>query len=72
MPRVPADEAPRWSSKTNPRRQKRANGTSKFIGPAVACLKQAIAAQCNNFEDTDLTALRGLPEFEALFPKKRE
>jgi hypothetical protein len=45
----------------------------KFVDLSLACLKEAIAAGYRNFDhikhDTDLAALRGLPEFENLFPK---
>jgi tetratricopeptide (TPR) repeat protein len=45
----------------------------KLVDLALACLKEAIAAGFDDFklmkQDTDLTALRGLPEFERLFPK---
>ncbi len=45
-----------------------------FRDLSLACLKAAIAAGWNDFDhmrnDTDLTPLHGLPEFEALFPKK--
>jgi tetratricopeptide (TPR) repeat protein len=44
-----------------------------YVEFALTCMKEAIAAGFNNFDkmrrDTDLTPLRGLPEFEALFPK---
>jgi hypothetical protein len=40
---------------------------------SVACLKEAIAAGFHDFEqlkqDTDLAALRTLPELQNLFPK---
>ncbi len=39
---------------------------------SLACLKEAIAAGYQNFkymrEDTDLAAIRNLPEFQKLFP----
>ena len=45
----------------------------KFVDLALMCLKEAIAAGYHKFDhmkqDTDLAALRGLPEFESLFPK---
>jgi hypothetical protein len=45
----------------------------KFIDLSLACLKEALAAGYHNFhhmtQDTDLVPLRGLPEFENLFPK---
>lgn len=45
----------------------------KYLDLSLACLKEAIAAGYDNFDhlrkDTDLTALHGLPEYEALFPK---
>ena len=48
----------------------------RFIDLSLACLKVAIAAGYDTFEhmrqDTDLTPLHGLPEFEALFPKKEQ
>ena len=46
----------------------------KFADLALACLKEAIAAGYKNFahmkQDSDLAALRDLPEFQASFPKK--
>ena len=46
----------------------------KFADLALACLKEAIAAGYKNYDhmkqDSDLAALRDLPEFQALFPKK--
>ena len=45
----------------------------KFVDLALGCLKEAIAAGYHDFDhmrqDTDLTPLRGLPEFEDLFPR---
>jgi hypothetical protein len=45
-----------------------------YIELALACLKEAIAAGYDNFDhmrqDTDLTPLHRLPDFEALFPKE--
>jgi tetratricopeptide (TPR) repeat protein len=46
----------------------------KYTDLALTCLKEAIAAGYKNFDqmkkDPDLAALRDLPEFQALFPKK--
>jgi hypothetical protein len=46
----------------------------KYTDLALACLKEAIAAGYKDFDhmkkDSDLAALRDLPEFQALFPKK--
>jgi tetratricopeptide (TPR) repeat protein len=46
----------------------------KYADLALACLKEAIAAGFKDFDfmkqDSDLAALRDLPEFRALFPKK--
>ena len=48
----------------------------KYLDLSLACVKEALAAGYDNFEhmrkDTDLQPLHGLPEFEALFPKKPE
>ena len=45
-----------------------------YLELALTCLKHAVAAGYNDFDhmkqDTDLTPLRDLPEFEALFPKQ--
>ncbi|HEV3122833.1 MAG TPA: hypothetical protein VGY53_13055, partial [Isosphaeraceae bacterium] len=45
----------------------------KYVSLALDCLREAIAAGFNNFnhmrQDSDLAPLRGLPEFENLFPK---
>jgi tetratricopeptide (TPR) repeat protein len=47
----------------------------KYIDSSLACLKEALAAGFDDFDhmrqDTDLTALHGLPEFEALFPQPK-
>jgi tetratricopeptide (TPR) repeat protein len=54
--------------------QLQAADRQEYVGLALACLKEAIAAGYSNFghmrEDTDLVALRGLAEFEQLFPKR--
>jgi tetratricopeptide (TPR) repeat protein len=46
----------------------------KYADLALACLKEAIAAGFKDYDlmkqDSDLAALRDLPEFQALFPKK--
>ena len=46
----------------------------KFVQQSLDCLKESLAAGYDNFEhiktDDDLKPLRGLPEFETLFPKK--
>ncbi len=46
----------------------------RYMNLALDCLKEAIAAGFSDFphmqNDTDLIALRGLPEFERLFPKE--
>jgi tetratricopeptide (TPR) repeat protein len=48
----------------------------RLIDLSLACLKEALAAGYDDFEhmrqDTDLAPLRGLPEFENLFPKPAE
>jgi len=45
----------------------------KFVDLSLACLREAIAVGYHDFghmrQDTDLAPLRGLPEFENLFPK---
>ena len=45
----------------------------KFLNRALDCLKESLAAGWDDFAhmktDDDLKPLRGLPEFEALFPK---
>jgi hypothetical protein len=45
----------------------------KFLKLALDTLKASLAAGWDDFEhmkkDDDLKSLRGLPEFEALFPK---
>jgi tetratricopeptide (TPR) repeat protein len=57
MPPTPVDQAAR----------------KKLVDLALACLKEAIAGGFDDFnqmkQDTDLTPLHGLPEFESLFPK---
>jgi tetratricopeptide (TPR) repeat protein len=46
----------------------------KYTDLALACLKEAIAAGYKDFDhmkqDSDLAALRDLPEFQELFPKR--
>ena len=48
----------------------------KYLDLALACLKDAISAGWDDFDhmrqDGDLQPLRGLPEFETLFPLKKE
>jgi hypothetical protein len=45
----------------------------KYLGIALDCLREALGAGFKDFahmrDDTELAALRGLPEFERLFPK---
>jgi hypothetical protein len=41
----------------------------KFLKLALDTLKASLAAGWDDFEHLDLNPLRGLPEFEALFPK---
>ena len=47
----------------------------KFINLAIECLKESLAVGWDDFahlrKDDDLKPLCGLPEFEALFPKKK-
>ncbi|MFM9962485.1 MAG: TPR end-of-group domain-containing protein [Planctomycetaceae bacterium] len=48
----------------------------KYLDLSLACLKEALAAGYDNFDqiqqDTDLTPLRKLPEFQSLLKQRSE
>ncbi|MFM9962486.1 MAG: TPR end-of-group domain-containing protein [Planctomycetaceae bacterium] len=65
-----------FEDKPQPTDSETAEQQRKYLDLSLACLKEAVAAGYDNIDhiqqDTDLTPLRKLPEFQALLKQRPE